>query len=61
MSEAKDKPLRSEFNRRLKLKFHGAKVTSNADLFVYRELGQMLGLTDVAAEKHPTTMTGDVS
>jgi len=28
MGERKNKPLRLEFNRRLKLEFHGAKVTS---------------------------------
>jgi hypothetical protein len=51
MGEAKKKPLRLEFNRKLKLEFHGARVTSDAGLFVYRELDQMLGLTDAAAKR----------
>ncbi len=50
MGEAKMKPLRLEFNRKLKLEFHGAKVTSDAGLFVYRELDEMLTLTDIAGK-----------
>ena len=50
MGEAKKKPLRLEFNRRLKLEFHGAKVTSDAGLFVYRELDEMITLTDIAGK-----------
>jgi len=51
MGEAKNKPLRLKFNRRLKLEFHGAKVTSDAGLLAYRELDQMLRLTATATEK----------
>jgi hypothetical protein len=45
MGEAKKRPLRFQFDRRLKLEFHGARVSSDAGLLAYRELGEVLGLT----------------
>jgi hypothetical protein len=32
------------FNRKIKLEFHGARLTSNAGLLAYRELDEALGL-----------------
>jgi len=42
MGETKTSALRVDFERSLKLEFHGFKVTSDAGLLVYRELNHPL-------------------
>ena len=51
-------PLRPVFDRRLKLEFHGSRVTSNAGLLAYRELDDALGLTVSAGNVLADSRTG---
>jgi Transposase DDE domain group 1 len=49
--EAKELPLRPTFDRRIKLEFHGARITSDGGLLAYRELDDILGLAEIAITK----------
>ena len=58
MGDCPTEPLRPRFDRRLRLEFHGANVTSDAGLLAYRELDDALRLTDTAADALHDTRTG---
>ena len=59
--EAQGAALRVTFDHRLKLEFHGSKVTSDAGLLAFRELDGALGLTERAGEVLTDTRTGQNS
>lgn len=48
MGEAKQGPLRVDFDRRLKLEFHGSQISTDAGLLPYRELDDAFGLSALA-------------
>ena len=58
MGEARKDALRLDFDRRLKLEFHGVKVTSDAGLLAYREIDDVFGLTDMATYELTDNRTG---
>ncbi len=40
--------MRPAFDRRIKLEFHGARITSDGGLLAYSDLDDALGLTEIA-------------
>jgi Transposase DDE domain group 1 len=58
MGDSQNDPLRVDFDRQIKLEFHGSTVTSDAGLLAYRELDNALGLTSTAASGLHDTRTG---
>ena len=58
MGERHKDAFRVRFDRKVRLEFHGTKVTSDAGLLAYRELDETLGLTTMIATNFFDTRTG---
>lgn len=58
MGESYKRGLSVQFDSRLRLEFHGSRVTSDAGLLAYRELDCTLGLTEMAGELFRDQRTG---
>jgi hypothetical protein len=58
MGDAKKNELRVGFDSRLRLKFLGSQVTTDARLLAYRELDEALGLTEIAQDAFKDSRLG---
>src|SRR6059058_4097421 len=58
MGDSQNNTVRVDFDRNIKLEFHGSTVTSDAGLLAYRELDDALKLTSTSASGLLDTRTG---
>ena len=58
MGDGKKGALRVALDKRFKLEFHGAEITSDGGLSLYRELDEALGLTELDKAVLEDTRTG---
>jgi hypothetical protein len=58
MGDSQHDTVRVDFDRQIKLEFHGSTVTSDGGLLAYRELEDALGLTSAAASGLQDSRTG---
>ena len=58
MGDCQNRDLRVQFDRRLRLKFLGSKVTTDAGLLAYRELDEAFRLTEMAADASEDSRVG---
>ena len=49
MGEKAKETLKLQFDKRLRLEFHGSRITSSAGLLACREPDEVLGITDLVA------------
>jgi len=49
MGEAHNQPFQLSFNPRLRIEFHGSRVTSDGGLLLIRELDERLGFSELIA------------
>ena len=59
MGEARKDALRVGFEHAIKLEFHGARISSDAGLFPYRDLDEAAKLTESVAADLFDFRTGD--
>ena len=49
---------RLDFDRRVRIKFHGSTISSDGGLLLYRELDDVMGLHELMGEHLVDTRTG---